>query len=82
VQELTRLCPKEHGAIVLMTATITSISLNNLTLYALAQRRGPAVHTFITTCGSFVQQIPARFPKVTKLEDAQWTTPSIWNTFT
>jgi hypothetical protein len=53
-----------------------------LTMYAVAQRRGPAVHTFITTCGSFLEEVPARFPRITRVEDAPWTTPKILNTIT
>jgi hypothetical protein len=49
-RELTRLCPKEHGAIIVMKAEISTY----VTLYAIGQRRGPAVHTFVSTCGSLM----------------------------
>ena len=76
-KHLVRLCPKEHGSIVVMTANI-----DGLTLYAFGQRRGPAVHTFLSTYGTFVKEIPHRYPKVTSLADAPWTTPSICNKIT
>ena len=82
-KELKRLCPKEHGALVVMTATITEgLGGRTLYLYAIAQRRGPAVHTFLTTCGSFAKAIPARFNKVTKVADAPWTTVKVLNKIT
>ena len=82
-KELVRLCPKEHGALVVMTAKISEgLEGRTVYLYAIAQRRGPAVHTFLTTCGSFAKAIPARFNKVTKVADAPWTTVKVLNKIT
>ena len=76
-KELARICPKPHGSIVVMTAKI-----NDLTLYAIGQRRGPSVHTFLSTFGTFIDEIPARFPNISNIKDAPWTTPGILNKVT
>ena len=82
-KELQRICPKEHGSIVVMA---TSIALPGdgtvLKLYAIAQRRGPSVHTFLSTCGTFKPEVPARFSNITKLSNAPWTTPAVLNIVT
>ena len=76
-KEIVRLCGKEHGSMILMTAV-----LDNIPLYAIGQRRGTAVHTFLSTCGTFEQEIPARFPHINDIRDAPWTTPSVLNIVT
>ena len=76
-KELSRLCPKEHGAIIVMQAKVEDI-----TMYAIGQRRGPAVHTFLTTFGTFKKEIPHRFNKTHIFSEAPWTTPSILNVVT
>ena len=75
--EIIRLCPKENHATIVMTATVDGVKL-----YAVGQRRGPAVHTFLTTFGTFNQEIPTRFKKCNSLSEAPWTTPSILNKVT
>lgn len=82
-KELARLVPKKHGAVIVMQATITEGLPQGkpLTLYAIGQRRGPAVHTFLSTCGSFIKEVPLRFPKCSLL-DAPWLTPAVLNTVT
>ena len=75
--DLIRLCPKEHGSLVVMTANI-----DDLKLYAIGQRRGPAVHTFLTTFGTFQKEVPKRFKNIERTEDAPWTTFKILNTIT
>ena len=65
-----------------MQATISEGLAAPLTLYAIGQRRGPAVHTFLSTFGSFVQEIPCRFSNVQRLQDAPWTTPKVLNVVT
>ena len=87
--ELKRLTPKEHGAVVVMKAEISCStpsgmpSGQKIVLFGVGQRRGKAVHTFLTTCGTFVKELPVRFgpAKYTK-ETAPWLTPSILNTIT
>lgn len=76
-KDLVRLCPKQHGEYIVMSA-----NLDGLELFAVGQRRGKAVHTFLTTFGTFLAEIPSRFHKVTSLKDAPWTTPSILNKVT
>ena len=82
-KELVRLCDKEHGSIIVMTASITAgLEGRTLKLFAIGQRRGPAVHTFLATFGTFNLEIPVRFPKITKLADAPYAMPSILNVIT
>ena len=82
-KELMRLCAKEHGSIVVLTTSITEgLAGRTLNLFAIAQRRGPAVHTFLATFGTFNLEIPARFPKITRLADAPYTTPAVLNIVT
>ena len=76
-KELVRMCGKEHGAVVVMSAEVKGVKL-----YAIGQRRGPSVHTFLSTCGTFIPEIPARFHRLLSVEHAPWTTPSILNTVT
>ena len=76
-KELVRMCGKEHGAVVVMSAVVKGVKL-----YAIGQRRGPSVHTFLSTCGTFIPEIPARFHRLLSVEHAPWTTPSILNTVT
>ena len=80
--ELIKMCGKEHGSLVVMKATLKLPNGELLVLYAIAQRRGPSVHTFLSTCGSFVEQIPSRFHKINTIADAPWTTPAVLNTVT
>ena len=47
-KELSRLVAKEHGSIAGMTASMKLPSGATFPLYAIGQRRGPAVHTFLT----------------------------------
>jgi len=66
-----------------MTASITErLGGRTVKLYAIAQCRGPAVHSFLTTFGTFKLEIPARFPKITNLADAPYTTPAVLNVIT
>ena len=82
-KELVRLCAKEHGSILVMTASITTgLEGRTLKLFAIAQRRGPSVHSFLATFGTFNLEIPARFPKITKLADAPYAMPAILNVIT
>ena len=82
-KELVRLCAKEHGSILVMTASITAgLEGRTLKLFAIAQRRGPSVHSFLATFGTFNLEIPARFPKITKLADAPYAMPAILNVIT
>ena len=81
-KELSRLVAKEHGSIAVMTASMKLPSGATFPLYAIGQRRGPAVHTFLTTCGSFVSEIPVRFKNLKCMEDSPWTTPSVLNSVT
>ena len=82
-KELLRLCAKEHGSILVMTASITTgLEGRTLKLFAIAQRRGPSVHSFLATFGTFNLEIPVRFPKITKLADAPYAMPSILNVIT
>jgi hypothetical protein len=82
-KELLRLCAKEHGSILVMTASITTgLEGRTLKLFAIAQRRGPSVHSFLATFGTFNLEISARFPKITKLADAPYAMPSILNVIT
>lgn len=74
-KELQRLCGKEHGSVVVMRANMKLPNGKTLTLYAIAQRKGPAVHTYLTTFGTFQPSIPSRFNHITRLSDAPWTTP-------
>ena len=48
----------------------------------LPQRRGPAVHTFLTTFGTFEKAIPARYKHLSDIEVAPWTTVNIMNKIT
>ena len=75
--ELVRLCPKEHGAIVIMTAVVDGVDM-----IAIGQRRGPSVHTFLSTCGTFELEIPARYPSIKDIRDAPYTTPALLNIIT
>ena len=75
--EIIKICPKEHGSLVVMQAQI-----EDLNLYAIGQRRGPAVHTFLTTFGTFQKEVPKRFKHTHNLQDAPWTTVKILNTIT
>ena len=76
-KHLIRLCPKENHAVIVMTAKV-----GELEMYAIGQRRGPSVHTFLSTFGTFLKEIPLRFPKVTSMDNAPWVTPSILNKVT
>ena len=75
--DLKRLCGKKHGDLVVMKATVEGVIL-----YAIAQRRGPAVHTFLSTCGTFDLEIPSRYKHIISKIDAPWLTPSVLNTVT
>ena len=74
--ELVRLCPKEHGSIVVMEGKIGTVDM-----YAWGQRRGPAVHTFLSTFGTFKMEVPSRY-KNKQTERAPWLTPEINNVIT
>ena len=76
-KELVKICPKKHGSIVVMRTTLEGIEL-----FAIGQRRGPSVHTFLSTFGTFVNEIPSRFKTMTNLTDAPWLTPAILNKVT
>ena len=76
-KEIIKLCPQAHGSLVVMTAKI-----EDLTLYAIGQRRGPAVHTFLTTFGTFETEVPSRFKNLEHPSRAPWTTVSILNKVT
>ena len=76
-KEIQRLCAKEHGSIVVMQATI-----EDRVMYAVGQRRGPAVHTFLTSFGTFEKEVPKRYPYIASIANAPYTTPSILNTVT
>ena len=71
------LCPKEHGGIVIMTAEVKGVKMN-----AIGQRRGPSVHTFLSTCGTFGLEVPARFPNIKNIKDAPYATLSLLNLIT
>ena len=75
--DLVRLCPKEHGAFIVMTAEVKGVKM-----YAFAQRRGPSVHTFLSTFGTFSLEVPARYPLIKDIRDAPYTTPSLCNIIT
>jgi hypothetical protein len=75
--DIIRLCAKDHGSIVVMQAQI-----EDLTLYAIGQRRGPAVHTFLSTCGTFERVIPVRFKHMFNINECPWTTINILNKVT
>ena len=55
-KEIQRMCAKEHGSIVVMQAKI-----EDRLLYAVGQRCGPAVHTYLTTFGTFGKDQPYHF---------------------
>ena len=76
-KEIQRMCAKEHGSIVVMQAEI-----EDRLMYAVGQRRGPSVHTFLTSFGTFIKEVPKRWPHITSIANAPWTTPSILNTVT
>ena len=75
--DLVRLCPKEHGSFIVMSAEVKGVKM-----YAFAQRRGPAVHTFLSTFGTFSLEVPARYPLIKDIRDAPYTTPSLCNIIT
>ena len=53
-KELSRLLRNsEHGDCAVMRAQVPIDERRNLTLYAIGQKRGPTVHTFISTFGMF-----------------------------
>lgn len=65
-----------------MRAQVPIDERRNLTLYAIGQKRGPTVHTFISTFGMFTPEVPARFPNIKEVSAAPFTTPSILNVVT
>ena len=72
-KELQKLCPSNHGGIIVMTAEVEGVEM-----FAIGQRRGPSVHTFLSTFGTFVEEVPSRY-KQTTLEEAPWKTVQILN---
>ena len=73
-----------HGGLGAQThqLRVMQAQIEDLTLYAIGQRRGPAVHTFLTTFGTFQKEVPKRFKHIHNLQDAPWTTVKILNTIT
>lgn len=74
-------CGLAHGSLVVMTATVP-IDGKDLKIFAVAQRRGPKVHTFLASCGTTVLEVPKRFLNIPSVQEAPYLTPNVLNYYT
>jgi hypothetical protein len=62
--------PIHHGGLCVMETTMI-LNGEPETFYAVGQRRGPKVHTFLCTSGTFDLEIPRRFNKITDPDEVR-----------